>query len=174
MILQNIWRKAVGDILNHISPSNCFLTLYCLARFHRNCQTASVQKGIMTFPSGIKVLSPWCLLLKWFYKIFEGKLLVMSWFTFLHHIFSWLCFFLQDFIKIVRLHQSRNASWLSHARGRSFLPCAFRSSGLLVAYVTPIYLNALHTSSHLEHVSRWCKPFHPINWSNPRTRSKFW
>ena len=47
----------------------------------------------------------WQQLLKgeWFYKIFEGELLVMFWATFLLQIFCQLCSNLRDFIKIVRL-----------------------------------------------------------------------
>ena len=40
---------------------------------------------------------------EWFYKIFDGNLFELFWSTFLHQIFSYLCFCLQDFIKTVRL-----------------------------------------------------------------------
>ena len=40
---------------------------------------------------------------EWFYKIFEGELLVMFWSIFLLQIVCQLCYNLKDFIKIVRL-----------------------------------------------------------------------
>ena len=39
-ILQNTWRRIVCYVLNNISPSNIYLTLLLLARFHQNCQAA--------------------------------------------------------------------------------------------------------------------------------------
>ena len=38
MILQNIWRKIVDNVLMNISPSNIFLRVRLTARFHQNCQ----------------------------------------------------------------------------------------------------------------------------------------
>ena len=40
MILQNIWKKVVGNVLVKISLSNILLTLLLPARFHQNCQAA--------------------------------------------------------------------------------------------------------------------------------------
>ena len=84
MVLQNIWKKVVGYDLFNISPSNIFLFMLLPARFNQNCQVvlAAVSINGLTF----------C----W-------KLLVMICLTFLHQIISYLCFCLQDFIKIVML-----------------------------------------------------------------------
>ena len=38
MILQNISRRVVGNVLISISPSNSFLNMLSLKRFHQNCQ----------------------------------------------------------------------------------------------------------------------------------------
>ena len=37
MILQNIWRRVVGNVLIYISPSNIFLTMFLPARFYLIC-----------------------------------------------------------------------------------------------------------------------------------------
>ena len=37
MILQNIWRRVVGNFLNNISPSSIFLTMLLPAAFHHLC-----------------------------------------------------------------------------------------------------------------------------------------
>ena len=40
MIVKNIWRRVVGNVLMNISPSTFFLTVLQPARFHQNCQAA--------------------------------------------------------------------------------------------------------------------------------------
>ena len=40
LILQNIWRRVVGNVLNNISHSNIFPVLLLPARFHQNRQAA--------------------------------------------------------------------------------------------------------------------------------------
>ena len=37
MILQSIWWRVVDCVLNNISPSNIFLTMFFPTRFHQNC-----------------------------------------------------------------------------------------------------------------------------------------
>ena len=45
-VLQNIWRRVVGDVLPDISPSNIFLTMPFPARFYQNDQAALAAVGI--------------------------------------------------------------------------------------------------------------------------------
>ena len=46
IILQNIWRRVVGNVLMNISPSNTFLTLLLPAIFHQNCQAVLAAVSI--------------------------------------------------------------------------------------------------------------------------------
>ena len=46
MILQNIRRGVVGNVLINISPSNIFLTLPLSARYHQNWQAVLAAASI--------------------------------------------------------------------------------------------------------------------------------
>ena len=45
LILLNISRRVVGNILINISPSNIFSTMFLLARLHQKCQAALGRCG---------------------------------------------------------------------------------------------------------------------------------
>ena len=55
MILQNIWRRVVGNIGINISPSNIFLAMLLRARFDQNCQ--AVLDAVSTY--GLEASKPW-------------------------------------------------------------------------------------------------------------------
>ena len=50
MILQNISRGVVGNVLINVSPSNIFLTLLLPAIFHQNCKAAVCINGLSPGP----------------------------------------------------------------------------------------------------------------------------
>ena len=46
MLLENIWRRVVGNILMNISPSNISWNMLLAKRFHQNNQTVSAAVSI--------------------------------------------------------------------------------------------------------------------------------
>ena len=40
MILQNLWRRVVGNVLMNISPSNILLTMLLPTKYHQSCSAA--------------------------------------------------------------------------------------------------------------------------------------
>ena len=54
IILQNISRRVVGNVLINIPPSNMFLILHLPAIFHQNCQAVLAAVSI----NGLKLKSP--------------------------------------------------------------------------------------------------------------------
>ena len=78
MISQNISRRVLGNVLNNISPSNIFPTMFLLERFYQNWQ------GIF----GISGLRPTSMLLSPVnLAIFEGEMLIRTLSTTLLQIF---------------------------------------------------------------------------------------
>ena len=57
MILQNIRRRVVGNVLINISPSNVFLNLLSPAIFDKNCQTAFVTVSIDRLTAWLQLIA---------------------------------------------------------------------------------------------------------------------
>ena len=55
MILQNISRRVVDNVLINISPSTIFLNMLSLKRFHQNCQADLAVVSI----NGLTLLMPY-------------------------------------------------------------------------------------------------------------------